>query len=226
MTVFCFSGSGHSWAVAKELAEMLACELCPIEGDTETKAEETTVVVFPVYCQNIPSPVVDFLRKLQSKYLVLIATYGKISYGRVLYEAQRLVQGDVIAGAYIPVGHTFLDGNCDFDKEKLFPIIERIKVPKAAKIPKTRKNPLANIFPALRSRMGVKLIKDSRCTNCGTCEKACPMGAIQNGNAGAACIRCLRCVKSCPPKALHYKNSWILNLYLKSYYLDDFVLYL
>ena len=137
VTVFYFSGSGHSLAVAKELSEMLACKLNPIERKMETTAEETVVVVFPVYCQNIPKPVVDFLKLMQSKYTVLIATYGKISYGRVLYEAQKLVQGDVIAGAYIPTGHTFLDGTCEFDKTQLLQIVERIKAPKKVCIPKT-----------------------------------------------------------------------------------------
>jgi ferredoxin len=138
----------------------------------------------------------------------------------------QLVSGDVIAGAYIPTGHTFLDGTCAFDKAPLLQIVERIQTPKKVCIPKTRKNPLANISPAFRSRIGVKLIKDSRCDHCGICEKECPMGAIRNGKTGSACIRCLRCVTNCPQKALQYKNSWILDLYLKSYCLDDSVLYL
>lgn len=226
VTVYYFSGSGHSLAVAKELSEMLACQLHTIGRDTKPIVDETAVVVFPVYCQNIPKPVADFLKLLRAKHIVLIATYGRISYGRVLYEAQKLVSGDVIAGAYIPTGHTFLDGTCAFDKAPLLQIVERIQTPKKVCIPKTRKNPLANISPAFRSRIGVRLIKDSRCDHCGICEKECPMGAIRNGKTGSACIRCLRCVTNCPQKALQYKNSWILDLYLKSYCLDDSVLYL
>ena len=226
VTVFYFSGSGHSLAVAKELSEMLACKLTPIASKRESITEETAVVVFPVYCQNIPKPVAAFLKQMQSKYIVLIATYGKISYGRVLYEAQMLVQGDVIAGAYIPTGHTFLDGDYAFDKTQLTPIVDRIRTPKKVRIPKTRKDLLANIFPDLRSRVGVKIIKGAQCTNCGVCEQECPMGAIRNGKTGSNCIRCLRCVINCPQKALQYKNSRVLDAYLKSNYLDDTVLYL
>ena len=98
---------------------------------------------------------------------MLIATYGGISYGNVLYEAQKIVQGEVIAGAYIPIGHTFLNGDYEFDKEYLLPITERIKTPQKVHIPKTRKNPLANNFPALRSRIGVKLTREKQCNNCG-----------------------------------------------------------
>ena len=111
--IYCFSGSGHSLAVAKELSQMLDCEIRP--NDNKTATEDTAAVVFPVYCQNIPKPVKRFLKGLEAKYVALIATYGKISYGNVLYEAQKLLHRLVIAGAYIPMGHTYLDGDCEFD---------------------------------------------------------------------------------------------------------------
>ena len=222
--IYCFSGSGHSLAVAKELSQMLDCEIRPIDNKTAT--EDTAAVVFPVYCQNIPKPVKRFLKGLEAKHVALIATYGKISYGTVLYEAQKLLQGQVIAGAYIPIGHTFLDGNCEFDAAQLLPIAERIKAPRQAVIPKTAKNPLANIFPGLRSRIGVKIQKRDNCFNCGLCERSCPVGAIRDGRIHSQCIRCLRCVTNCPQKALQYKNSRILDAYLNSYRKEEYVLYL
>ena len=224
ITIFYFSGSGHSLAVSKELAQMLDCEIRPV--DRETATADTAVVVFPVYCQNIPKPVKRFLKGLEAKYVVLIATYGKISYGNVLYEAQKLLHGQVVAGAYIPMGHTFLDGDYAFDSKYLLPIVQRIKEPRQVLIPKTSKNPLANIFPGLRSRIGVKIIKGNNCDSCGLCERSCPVGAIQNGKIHSQCIRCLGCVTNCPQKALQYKNSRILDLYLKSYCKEEYVLYL
>ena len=226
-TIYCFSGSGHSLAVSRALSEMLVCKITEIGPDSEkTAKDDIAVVVFPVYCQNIPSPVKSFLKELRAKHIVLIATYGRISYGNVLYEAQKIVRGEIIAGAYIPIGHTFLDGDHVFDKKYLLPIADRIKAPQKVHLPKTRKNLLANIFPALRSRIGVKLMKADCCNNCGLCEKSCPMGAIQNGRIHLECIRCLRCVAICPQKALQYKNRWILKKYLKSYHKEEYVLYL
>ena len=224
ITIYCFSGSGHSFAVSKELSQMLDCEIKPIDNKTAT--EDTAVVVFPVYCQNIPKPVRRFLKGLEAKNVALIATYGKISYGNVLYEAQKLLHGQVIAGAYIPMGHTFLDGDCVFDVTQLLPIVRRIKAPQRVTIPKTAKNPLANIFPGLRSRISVKIEKGDSCVNCGLCERTCPVGAIRNGRIHSQCIRCLHCVTNCPQKALQYKNSRVLDAYLRSYCKDEYVLYL
>lgn len=222
--IYCFSGSGHSLAVAEALAQLLDCEICPIEYNTV--AEDTAVVVFPVYCQNIPKPVKVFLGQFSAKYIVLIATYGKISYGNVLCEAQKLLQGQVIAGAYIPMGHSFLSGDHAFETKHLLPIIQRIQEPKPVVIPKTPKNPLSNVFPAFRSRMGVKITKTGHCNGCGQCERSCPMGAIREGHIHRACIRCLRCVTNCPTKALQYKNSRIMDKYLKRFRKEEYVLYL
>ena len=224
ITIYCFSGSGHSLAVSKELSKLLDCEIRPLDNKATT--EDIAVVVFPVYCQNIPKPVKRFLKGLEAKYVALIATYGKISYGNVLYEAQKLLQGQVIAGAYIPMGHTFLDGDCEFDATQLLPIVGRMKAPRQAAIPKTFKNPLADIFPGLRSRIGVRIKKGGNCCNCGLCERSCPVGAIRDGRIHSQCIRCLRCVTDCPQKALQYKKSRILDAYLNSYHKEEYVLFL
>lgn len=225
--VYCFSGSGHSLAVANFIAKQLCCDVNEISTETETlSSKETAIVVFPVYCQNIPEPVKLFLQKLTSEYVVLIATYGKISYGNVLYEAEKMVRSQVIAGAYVPTGHTFLNGSPDFDANALMPIIQRIKAPQKAYIPKTKKNLLADISPAWRSRIGVKLIRTNACRLCNVCKMNCPMNAIENGKTNSKCIRCLRCVANCPHKALQFKNRWILQKYLKCQNKDEFKLYL
>ena len=85
---------------------------------------------------------------------------------------------------------------------------------------------LANIFPGLRSRFSMKIKKGDSCCNCGLCERTCPVGAIRNGRIHSQCIRCLHCVTNCPQKALQYKNSRVLDAYLRSYCKDEYVLYL
>ncbi len=227
--VYYFSGNGHSCTVAEACANLLKGDIAEIHDKAETALEvHTAVVVFPVYCQNIPDPVKGFLRGLRAKYTVLIATYGRISHGNVLHEAQKLVQNEVIAGAYIPMGHTFLDGDCAFDAECLHPIVERVAHPESIRIPADRKNVLANLFPGLRSRVGVRIVKNEQCNHCGICEAHCPAQAIRDGKITAKCIRCLRCVVNCPQEALQYKNTWVLDWYLHRYYNPDeeYTLYL
>jgi len=224
--VYCFSGSGHSRAVADFFAGQLGCRVTGICAGMTVPEAETALVVFPVYCQNIPAPVKTLLCALRAEYVVLIATYGRISYGNVLWEAAQLVRGQVIAGACVPMGHTYLSADKTFDKEALLPILRRIESPQRAQIPREHKDLLADLFPAWRSRVGVKLIRTADCRGCGVCSRSCPVQAIQNGRAGSRCIRCLRCVTVCPHKALQFQNSWVLQKYLDSHCKDTLVLYL
>ena len=105
-SVYCFSGSGHSYAIAEYFARELQVPVVNIDrrlAESHCQAD-LAVVIFPVYCQNIPAVVRDFFSKQDSKHVVLIATYGKISHGNVLWEAFKIIRGRVIAAAYVPWG--------------------------------------------------------------------------------------------------------------------------
>lgn len=211
--VYYFSGSGHSKAVADCLADRLeteAAELTAYKGEFVAVA----VVVFPVYCQNLPPMVRSFLSALQADYTALIATYGGFSPGNVLRDGAKLTSATVIAGACIPTGHSFLGEEAAFDTEALEPLSERIRSPKEAVLPRLTKNPFSDLFPAWRSRTGLKIRKNESCTACGVCTKLCPMAAIKEGIPSRKCIRCLRCVSVCPQKALSFHPRLPLACYL------------
>lgn len=223
--VYFFSGNGHSLAVADFFAKQLQTGVTEITQDIQSSAE-TAIIVFPVYCQNIPRTVVSFLKKLNAGYAVLVATYGMISYGNVLWEAARLTKAEVIAAAYVPTGHSFSAEGTEFDPAALAPIFEKLENPSSAKIEKARKNPFASFFPAWRSRVGLKITRTNACDGCNICGRKCPVGAARNGNIGRRCIRCLRCVTVCPKKALRIKQTALLKLYLKQKKKRDTVVYL
>ena len=225
MNVYCFSGSGHSLAIARFFAKKLNTDLVTITSDTDCK-DDIAVVVFPVYCQNIPQTVAEFLKNSSANHIVLIATYGRISHGNVIWEASKLTGAVVIAAAYVPTGHSFLGEGTAFDPEPLTPIFERISNLRAATLKKERKNVLANFFPAWRSRVGMRIARTDQCDSCNLCGSTCHIHAIQNGIIGRTCIRCMRCVNECPRSALRPKPRFFLKLYLKQKKRDDFVIYL
>lgn len=218
--VYYFSGSGNTKEVATHIAQELDFPLEKISENTPDRTE-TAVVVFPVYCQNIPKPVKRILETLECEKIALIATYGRISHGNVLKECEKIVKSKIVAAAYIPCRHSYLDVNDGFDKASLKPLITKIKQSNAmdcVKIPKARKNVFANFMPSLRSRIGVKIIKTDSCTDCGKCGEICPANAIKNGITNKNCIRCLKCVTYCPNNALSFKLSRVLSDYLKRHY--------
>ena len=215
--IFYFSGSGKSRRLAEYLGKVLDFPVIDINKIEQGECSaETAVVVFPVYCQNLPDPIKDFLPKLNAKNIVFAATYGKKSFGNIIYDAAQLVDGNVIAGVCVPCGHSFLEEPDDFDFEALSPFIERIKNPKNAVITKAHKDFYADLIPAQRTRIGVKITKNKNCISCGKCAENCPMCAIENNKINKNCIRCLGCVSNCPEHALSVKTLWFMKIYLKA----------
>ena len=222
-----YSNTGQSKAVAEYVAKELNFPIVDIESDKD-KRYENLVLVFPVHCQNIPNKVKDFLNGVSAEYLTLIATYGKICHGNVLYEIQKRYKHTIVGGAYIPTKHAYIQGDNEFVQyEDLSPLVEKIKNPSEVIFPKEYKNPLANMLPKLRSKIGVKITKNAQCTDCNVCTEICGVGGIKNGKTNSKCIRCLRCVDACPQGALTAKLNAPMKAYLvKSKRQNDIVMYL
>lgn len=220
-----YSNTNQSKHIAEYFNEKLNYELIDITKNYSLSFENL-VVVFPVHCQNMPEPVSDFLDKITVKNLTLIASYGRMCYGNVLYEAQKSYSHNIVAGAYIPTKHTYLTEGSFNEFERLDVIVEKIKNPISIQFPKEYKNPFANLLKGLRSRMVVKIIKSSDCNNCGICGKICINHAVKNGRTNRKCIRCLKCIVSCPNKALSFKISLPLKLYLSKKKTNELKIYL
>ena len=221
-----YSNTGQSKAIAAYLANQLGYPL----ADMEIKCAEyyqNLVLVFPVHCQNIPDIVKSFLKNISVENLTVVATYGKMCCGNALYEIQKNYQKNIVAGAYIPTKHSYIDNDdvfCDLDKLK--PLVEKVKEPSYIKIPKLYKNPLADVFPKLRSRLGLTIQKNADCSECNLCAKRCSFGAIQSGITNRKCIRCLKCVEACPHQALKIKLGLPLKLYLRKKKTNKVIIYI
>lgn len=220
-----YSNTGQSASVAKYLAEKLCYPVIDIEKVNDT-CYENLVLIFPVHCQNIPYVVKEFLKTAKVNYLTAIATYGKMCFGNALYEIQQKYHKNIVAGAYIPAKHSYIDNDdafCEFDS--LIPIVEKIQDPSSMVIPKSYKNPFSNLFPRLRSRFGLKIYKDTDCNKCDVCTEHCSFKAIKSGVTNNKCIRCLKCVDICPRHALKVKIGLPLKLYLRKKKVNKIVIY-
>lgn len=223
--VYCFSGAGHSAEVAAHCAERLGGRVISIGEETKCRGERV-LIVFPVYCENLPPPVAGFLRRAEAGCAAFIATYGGMSYGRVLYDAQQLFPGSVIAGAYVPTEHSLARDGRRFDGAPLASLLAKLSEGGTEiMLPKTPKHFFSDFAPAWRSRIGAKLVRDGNCTGCNACGAACPMGAMQQGRANRDCIRCLRCVLTCPQGALSVRLSPVLKHYLRRRRCNDTIVY-
>ncbi len=226
--VYYFSGSGKSRRLAEYFGKRLDAPIADITkicSESDFSAE-TAVVVFPVYCQNLPDPVAEFIPKLKAENIIFIATYGRKSYGNVIADAAKITSANVIAASCVPCGHSFLGEDDDFDFEALEPIFSKIGLLSPAIIASSKKDFYADFVPAKRTQLGVKLIRSENCTHCGKCIQNCPTGAMTDIKIGKDCIRCLRCVNECPQKALSFKTLWFMKIYLENKRKNELKIYL
>lgn len=220
-----YSNTEQSERVAKYLADIAAFELYDI-FDLKEYVFDTAMLVFPVHCQSIPDIVKDFLSRLRVKNLIVIATYGRKCCGNVLHYVQSHYDHNIIAAAYVPTKHSYLDESGFDEFEKLSVIAKKLNNPTPIRLPRRYRNPLSDVCKGLRSRLGVKIFKDGNCNSCGQCGAICKSHAIENGKTNKNCIRCLKCVEKCPRKALHYKLSLPMRIYLQKNKCDDLIIYI
>ena len=220
-----YSNTGQSRSVAEFLSNQLGYALTNIEA-VDLEKYENLVLVFPVHCQNIPDLVKDFLKKITINNLTIVATYGKMCPGNVLYEIQKKYHKNVVAAAYVPTKHSYIEEDDVFnDFDKLNLLVDKIKNPSTVQLPKRYKNPFANFFPKLRSIVGLKIVKTEDCNECNICGKNCSCGAMKNGMTGSNCIRCLKCVENCPNHALKVQKTFWLKVYLGKKKMNEIIIY-
>ena len=220
-----YSNTNQSRRVALYFAHALGYQLCDIFEVCDYDFDNL-VLTFPIHCQSLPSVVKDFLAKVKIENLTLIATYGRMCHGNALYEAQKLYSHNIVAGAYIPTRHCYLQDKEFDDFDRLEPIVKKVLAPSLIKIPKSYKNPLSDLFKVKRSQLGVKITKNAKCDGCGLCAQVCKHSAIKDGVTNKNCIRCLRCVSLCPKGALEFSATAPMKIYLKKKKRDELKIYI
>jgi ferredoxin len=206
-SIYYFSGTGNSLAVAKDIARELnspsnIVELIPIAGLSGQKTIKITAdtigIIFPVYYHDMPPIIEEFISKLDlsDSYIFSVATYNQDA-GNALSNLNSILgrKGSRLASGFtiqMPSNFAlFVDlTTTDEENEKRF-IEEKRKIKEIAEVIKDRKasgiedcyNPdekyeLKSYFYSVY-KMPDQFLVTEKCNQCGICEQVCPKNNIQ-----------------------------------------------
>jgi len=230
MKIFYFTASGNSLAVAKQIGgELISIPQVMKEKNREYQ-DDVIGVVFPVYANQPPKMVKEFLGRvnLKADYYFAIATYGMMS-GNPFKYVQRIAQKRGYQFDYtkaLLMVDNFLD---NFDVKKEVDKIEKKNIQRNLEIIKTdisnqkKEKMNAGIITNAVTKMceplfnGIvngktaeKFIVNDNCVQCGICSKVCPAGNImvkEKPVFSQKCEGCYACIHACPKKVIHLKNE-------------------
>ena len=116
--VYYFSGTGNSFAVARDIADRLDAELTSIAAVTRSEKVEPPAevvgIVFPDYQSSLPNIVKRFMNKvegLQGKYVFGVCTYGGAGPGLTMRYLEQLVEsrgGRLAAGFAVSMPYNYI----------------------------------------------------------------------------------------------------------------------
>lgn len=229
--------------VAAALAERLGLPLeersftRPGERAEAYSFTERDLVVLgsPTYAGRLPNKLLpDFQEKLRGggALAVPIVLFGNRSYDNSLAELRALME----AGGFLPVAAGAFVGCHAFTDELAFgrpswsdlfearefagKIAEKVRAgaPAPVQVPGDPEAPY--YIPKGVDGEPVKFLKAkpktdlSRCSNCGACARACPMGAIDPARVAevpGTCIKCQSCVRKCTRRAKYFDDPAFLS---------------
>lgn len=227
MTIFYFTSTGNSLAVAKAIGGELISIPQIIDSPEKQYKDDVIGVVFPIYGL-IPAGIVrDFLDKvkLEAEYTFAIGTYGNMPGGcmrKVQMQAEKngyrfdYANDIFMLDNFLPV----FEIGAELEKmpqkkvdENLAKIVEDIKLRKHRKASASIGGKILTVMGPLmspNSKGAQKFIVNDSCNQCGTCAKVCPTGNItvtKKVEFSDHCAGCLGCLHHCPQNALHLKNE-------------------
>jgi len=227
MTVFYFTGTGNSLAIAKRIGGNLISIPQVMDKTNNVYEDDVIGVIFPIYALAIPKIVLNFMQntQLNADYCFAIGTYGN-SPGSTMADIQKTASKN---------GYRFDYTDSILMVDNCIPIFEMGT--EVAKLPKKKTeertisviNNIRNkkcyqakssfamrLFSAIISGLlkydnfAKKYIINDQCNNCGICIKVCPAGNIKIQEKvffNNHCSGCQACLHLCPQNAIHLKNE-------------------
>jgi ferredoxin len=232
--IFCFSGTGNSLKVAKDIASVIGeTEIIFMKNKYELDTNyERIGFIFPCYASGIPQYVVKYIRNLEltkdsTKYIFSIVSCNIAGGNSLSMLDKELIMKRLKLnyGKSIPMVGNYIvlyslkkeieESLTNAYKETLV-YANDIKIKIETKIPKPLflfkiKYKLGNIFFSVKSK---QFVVSEDCILCKLCEKLCPTGniIIKNNKPffDKKCIQCMACIQWCPKNAIncgkHTKN--------------------
>lgn len=233
--LFYFSGTGNSLAATREIGEKIGTNnICNIVDSNETEVNEDVIgFIFPVYFQDIPEIVKDFINKIEFKnnpYIFAVATCNG-GPGFTLFNLDKMLKSK---GQKLSSGFTLtmpgnsviildLTSNLELRGERLRN--SEIKLQKISEMiikqldagiegenkTKDRLEGFITRFAATKIyRAHKKFEINNKCIKCGMCQRICPENNINIDKTvkwDNNCDLCLACFHWCPQKGIELGNS-------------------
>lgn len=224
-----FSTTGNSLTVARNLAKELNDKAFHINEAINLKNidDDRIGLIFPCYFMDMPIVVQKFVENFdfsRANYIFGILTHGG-DPGNSLLTMKTLLESRGLEMAYgndikLPVNSRIMYGLTTTDIDKLIGQYKQ-KLPRLVEdIEKTvintknlKKKPFSAMMTKLTSSNFAKsfyriTVDNNTCTQCGICEKLCPVGNIQLKGSGIKvhdhCETSLACMHWCPQVAIGF----------------------
>lgn len=227
MTIFYFTATGNSLAVAKRIGGNLISIPQIIDSKKLEYKEDVIGVIFPIYSNAPPRMVRQFLDKVkfEADYIFAIGIYGNLP-GACMYNLQKTaIKNDyrfnyvnqiLMVDNFLPVFEIDKEINKLPKKnieEMTAKVIDDIMSRKQlhAKAGLASRALAATLEAVTKTDKNAQsYIVNAKCNKCGTCAKVCPAKNITVSNKvdfSYHCEACLACAHLCPQNAIHLKNE-------------------
>jgi len=228
MTIFYFTATGNSLAVAKRFGGTLISIPQVIDSNELRYKDDIVGVVFPIYGLGLPKMVRVFLEKVKiiADYTFIIGTYGNMS-GAAMRNVQKLARKNgyrfdyandlLMLDNYLPMFEMSKEQdklpskNVEDNLTKIIGDIgKRNHLEASASVMSRALSAVCSFMPS-NNKNALKYIVNEQCNNCGVCTQVCPAKNIKvttdRVDFNERCEGCMACLHICPQNALHLKGE-------------------
>ena len=231
--VFCFTGTGNSLKVSKDIAvSLMNCDVYNMRDENteiDIASYKRVGFVFPVYFLGLPLQVRTFVEKLKipsdfDGYFFSVATYANMlgnavrqvgvllrGHGHKLHFASNVKMGDNAIAFYgSKPDMTKLAESYKKDMAVIIPKISSRQANRIGRIFWPTEQYYRIVIPRMKNRDTGFQVSDS-CSRCGLCAEVCPVDNINLADGKPEfchrCEQCMACIQLCPQKAIDYKDK-------------------